>query len=808
MKNKSLIIFKKIISYMLALLVVVSGLTFTSTAKAVGGTVLMPMLRIGSQSAENGANISVPLNASDFVDVEGMTFNIQYDDTLLIYTGYTQNALSGHGTLAINPVGNQIMINWFDSSPLTIINSSALLTLNFTVISATVTNTNLIFTGTREINDSTGTPISTTFIDGIISLNPDTTAPVITLLGNAIVNLLVGDVYADAGATASDNADGDITASIVTVNSVNTAVIGTYTVTYNVSDVAGNAASQVSRTVFVSGGMLVISLIGAPEITLTVGDTYTELGATASDQIDGPLAVQITGSVDTTVVGNYTITYTATDADNNTVTVARIIHVVAAPPPPVEEPEPDTTAPVITLLGDAIVNLIIGDAYDDAGSTALDDVDGDITLSIVKGGTYVNTSIAGTYTITYNVHDAAGNPAEEMTRTVTVTVGTVPHQRGSDGALVSLHVYTDYQCPYCAQFQSTLNQALEEYQGEINYFINHYPLSEIHPNAWKAAEATECANDQGDNYFWQMNDWLVSMATNFTIDDIKNFAATLADFDTEQFNSCLDLNSKSPVIQDHIGDGNGNGGPAGGVEGVPTTYVHRNSDGQFEKVEGAVSYEELKEAIDSLLPEPEIFAPDATSPVITLLGNATVNLTVGDAYDDAGATALDNIDGDKTSSIVKGGTYVDTSIAGTYTITYNVSDVAGNAATEVIRTVIISAVIVQQAPAPSGGGSGFVVLFSGSLANTGPTYPIPNAPVAVMNVAPAQAVLEASPVQAVLGVKVYNNGALIRGSDHKIYVVENDKLHHILNLKELAKYIGQDILKVNDEVITAYGQSR
>jgi len=80
----------------------------------------------------------------------------------------------------------------------------------------------------------------------------DGTLPVITLLGNASVSLTVGDSYIDAGATASDDTDGDLTSSIVTVNSVNTAVAGTYTVTYDVTDASGNAATRATRTVTVS----------------------------------------------------------------------------------------------------------------------------------------------------------------------------------------------------------------------------------------------------------------------------------------------------------------------------------------------------------------------------------------------------------------------------------------------------------------------------------------------------------------------------------------------------------------------------
>ncbi len=74
--------------------------------------------------------------------------------------------------------------------------------------------------------------------------------------------------------------------------------------------------------------------------------------------------------------------------------------------------------------------------------------------------------------------------------------------------------------------------------------------------------------------------------------------------------------------------------------------------------------------------------------MITLTGSSTININVGDTFTDPGATASDNVDGNITSSISISGS-VDTSTAGTYTISYNVSDAAGNAATEVQRTVIV-----------------------------------------------------------------------------------------------------------------------
>lgn len=82
--------------------------------------------------------------------------------------------------------------------------------------------------------------------------------------------------------------------------------------------------------------------------------------------------------------------------------------------------EEDTTPPEITLNGSANVELAVGDTYTEAGATATDDTDGDLTDEIIVGGDTVDTNATGTYTVTYNVTDAAGNAAPEKTRTVSV----------------------------------------------------------------------------------------------------------------------------------------------------------------------------------------------------------------------------------------------------------------------------------------------------------------------------------------------------------------------------------------------------
>jgi lysophospholipase L1-like esterase len=110
-----------------------------------------------------------------------------------------------------------------------------------------------------------------------VTVAPDTTAPVIALVGDATISIEAGSTYTDQGATANDDIDGDITSKIVIVNSVNTSVPGTYSVTYNVLDKAGNSAAQATRTVIVAdttapvwtNGTLTESNVTKTSLTLT-----------------------------------------------------------------------------------------------------------------------------------------------------------------------------------------------------------------------------------------------------------------------------------------------------------------------------------------------------------------------------------------------------------------------------------------------------------------------------------------------------------------------------------------------------------
>ena len=235
--------------------------------------------------------------------------------------------------------------------------------------------------------------------------------PTITLIGDNPYEILVGGTYSEAGG----NADGGETVVVVS-NNVNVNQIGQYSVVYAAAN-ANNDVGTATRTVNVQEApdttKPVISLVGNATVTITVGDSYNDAGATASDNKDGDITSNIVtvNPVDTNTAGTYTVTYNVSDAAGNAATeVTRTVTVQEAP---------DTTKPVISLVGNATVTITVGDSYNDAGATASDNKDGDITSNIVTVNP-VDTNTAGTYTVTYNVSDAAGNAATEVTRTVVI----------------------------------------------------------------------------------------------------------------------------------------------------------------------------------------------------------------------------------------------------------------------------------------------------------------------------------------------------------------------------------------------------
>src|SRR5205814_1262702 len=167
----------------------------------------------------------------------------------------------------------------------------------------------------------------------------DTTAPQLSLVGGTETVECHG-AFADPGATAFYACAGDLTSSIVVTGSVDASTVGDYTLSYSVTDAHGNTATA-SRLVHVEIGRASCrERVGGSEAVECHG-TYADPGATASDLCAGDLtsSIVVTSSVDASTVGDYTLSYSVTDAHGNTATASRLVHVV------------DTTAPAITLVG-------------------------------------------------------------------------------------------------------------------------------------------------------------------------------------------------------------------------------------------------------------------------------------------------------------------------------------------------------------------------------------------------------------------------------------------------------------------------
>ncbi len=240
--------------------------------------------------------------------------------------------------------------------------------------------------------------------------------PEITLAGESPMALEVGTAYAEPGWTAMDDFEGELTGDVVVTGTVDHTTLGAYEIRYNVSASNGDPAKEKVRTVnVVDTTAPQITLEGDDPMSLEVGTAYVEPDYSASDNYDGDLTgdVGITGSVDHTTLGEYTLRYNVSDSSGNPAAErTRTVNVV------------DTAAPEIALLGDNPMSIEIGTAYEEPGFTATDNYDGDISASVAVTGS-VDENTPGSYDLQYNVSDSSGNPAAEQVRTVNV-IDTTP----------------------------------------------------------------------------------------------------------------------------------------------------------------------------------------------------------------------------------------------------------------------------------------------------------------------------------------------------------------------------------------------
>lgn len=237
------------------------------------------------------------------------------------------------------------------------------------------------YTVTYSATDKAGNSATATRTVNVSEIAKELIPPVITLLGDNSIELQVGDLYKELGATAKDSAGGNLSEEIEVTGEVNTAEAGEYIVTYSVTDSNGNKATT-SREVNVVKKEShddiispVIMLHGENPMELNLDDTYEEFGATAEDNVDGNLTnlIEVTGKINTSKPGKYMITYSVTDKAGNITTETRTVHVLDSAVLEVDSNEVDGTKDNTKDNDEIILN---DNAKSDGGKNLKDDTKG------------------------------------------------------------------------------------------------------------------------------------------------------------------------------------------------------------------------------------------------------------------------------------------------------------------------------------------------------------------------------------------------------------------------------------------------
>ena len=176
-------------------------------------------------------------------------------------------------------------------------------------------------------------------------------------------------------------------------------------------------------------------------------------------------------------------------------------------------------------------------------------------------------------------------------QTLTAPGVTVPpydpatdHVLGESTAKISMITYSDFQCPFCARFAPEAKRLLGIFPKDVRYVYRHFPLSSIHPEAQKAAEASECAAKLGGNTaFWRMHDKLFENQALLNRDGYRSMAGQIG-LDMTQFTLCLDSGEMASRVQRDA-----DMAETLGLQGTPTSFIGNT------RVEGSVPVEILQD---------------------------------------------------------------------------------------------------------------------------------------------------------------------------------------------------------------------
>ena len=312
----------------------------------------------------------------------------------------------------------------------------------------------------------------------------DTTPPEITLVPETREYVLPTGEYDDPGYTAADAVDGDLTAR-VTVALSDTGAI------YTVEDNSGNKTTVEREIPFDDPIPPELTLKGETEIRLYAGvDEYAEPGFEASDNLDGSITdrVAVSGEVDASVPGVYELTYFVADTYENTAEAKRTVTVVEVP------------APTLALSGYESMSLFVGGTFSEPGYSAYHELDGDLTDRVEISGR-VDTSAAGSYTLTYTVSDSYGHTVSR-TRTVTVSEPPKPqttYDFGGGDVPASKVIYLTFD-DGPSKHTARLLSILDKYNVKATFFVVSYGYENMIGEAFRAGHSIGVHSVKHDFY--------------------------------------------------------------------------------------------------------------------------------------------------------------------------------------------------------------------------------------------------------------------------------------------------------------------
>ncbi|MCH9698017.1 MAG: IPTL-CTERM sorting domain-containing protein [Gammaproteobacteria bacterium] len=430
--------------------------------------------------------------------------------------------------------------------------------------------------------------------------------------------------------------------------------LGTTTVTWSVTDSIGNTSTAIQTVTINDTTDPVVTPPADINQEATGPTTAVVLGnATVTDLVDSGL-IATPNNPGPFPVGPTTVTWSATDLSSNIGTATQTVTIV------------DTTAPVISLNGANPLTLTTADTFTDPGATATDLVDGNVSAGISASGT-VNTAIPATYTITYSVTDTAGNPAT-ATRTVIVNDGIPP--------VVTPPANITQEA---TGLTTTVSLGTATVTDDVDTGLMATP-STTGPFPVGITTVTWTSTDNNGN--------VGSAAQTVTIADTTDPIVTApADINQEATGPTTAVNLGTATVTDLV---------SAGLVATP------DNPGPFPVGSNTVTWSATDGSNNTGADTQTVTIVDTTAPVVTIIGSDPIMLNFGDPFNDPGATATDLVDGDLTATISVNNP-VNSSVAGSYQVTYSVTDNAGNTGSAT-RTVLVDTQLIRafSAPLPSG----------------------------------------------------------------------------------------------------------